>query len=172
MKDKLKRLEAIARQASVEHIRVRDEFAVERARKIAIVDATLRPLYEQRFADTAAALEAARRVVIAEKDRLAKLGVGAPHPVGTAMVEWRDERPFSGGAHLTPTGRTGVMEACTRETRLPGNLGRFNAVAVGEYFIRLRKKDGTLGMAVEARKWNITNRWFPENVDPRKKGDS
>lgn len=104
-----------------------------------------------------------------EADGLA--GIGAPHPLGTKYYEWNNKLTgYSGEGMrqvsiytLEKTGEIATLEAVTRTSRFPENLGYRGAPALGTFILRLHKKNGELGLkylSVDA------SGWYSEGFDP------
>lgn len=87
-------------------------------------------------------------------------GEGLPYPIGTKLFEWKHER-WSTNSYVK-TGRTGVVEVCTRDTVHPDNM-RWSRPRLGGWFIRVLKKDGTPSKQYETR---FLDRWQPEGKRP------
>jgi len=99
----------------------------------------------------------------------------APRPAGTVYVRW--ERESRGWANrddktpkLTATADTAVLEVVTRESIFADNLTYYSRPSIGSLILRLRKKNGELGLKfIEPRNfihcgWDVS--WFPEGHDP------
>jgi hypothetical protein len=96
-------------------------------------------------------------------DKLASLPKGV-------LVEWgrpRDTRGWERDRKKIAL-RRGVLEVRTSETVLPANVGSWRLPVIGEVFIRILKKDGSPGMAVESYRPNPAgvNAWLPEGQTP------
>lgn len=103
-------------------------------------------------------------------------GRNSPYPLGTVMIEWKRQWGSRGYGRTNPwyetTGRTGVIEVITRQSKHQANL-RWGKASLGSTVIRLRNKQRVPGIAYITMKSGIISRdggfhsWFPENIDPR-----
>jgi hypothetical protein len=86
----------------------------------------------------------------------------ATQPTGM-FVEWKSPQ-YSGT--LYKTGRTGIVEVRTTDSKFPGR-NRWRLPPLGGEFIRVLKKDGSPGLNFDL----ISSfGWHPDGVDPNKKG--
>lgn len=114
--------------------------------------------------------QAARLAELAEKDRIAKTGEGAPFPLGTKLCKWENKETsrFS-RKYAWEKVADGVMEAFTTESDGPANL-RYGAANVGDFVVRVLKKDGTPGARYERIGDTWRGKWLPIGQTP-KSGD-
>ena len=128
-------------------------------------------------AEFGAELEAARKTeneakvaLSAEENRvredvtLSKL----PYPLGTVLAEWSYGSSTWTPNNLKKTTNKAVLQVFKQGDPLPANV-RYNRPSVGSLVLRLLKKDGTTGAAVE--QWNPVYEkcWLPEGVEPKQK---
>lgn len=107
-------------------------------------------------------IEAKADALFQEAWDAAKIAEAKPeYPVGTILQEWR-RRKFDYHGPLHPTGRKGVVEIVTRDSRFAA--GRISP-SCGTVICRLLRKDGTPGMQFE----HYLGLWHPDGVNPNQK---
>lgn len=138
-----------------------------------IVEAELTRIYGPAVEHAYRAEGEARRALLAEQERSALAGEGAPAPLGTIFHQW--ERPYKrwSDPDKTPnpyrrTGKTGRLEAITLTSAHPQNTHR--EAPVGAYVLRTIKKDGTAGTSYETlstyKGVHIPDGWHADGIDP------
>lgn len=169
MNDEIKRLEAVeldAKRAESAIDQERRDFVSARHRTVEIeanerFGAKLQAVREARFAASQAVLEA--------REAAALRGEGAPLPLGTRVCKWVTPYARWSSRPLGPDElkATGVIEAITRESEHPANL-EYGRADVGQFVIRLHKKDGTLGARYEKLSFNgeLPHGWKAESGCP------
>ena len=89
-------------------------------------------------------------------------------PVGMIVFEWSNKGSFyysSAKRPWTKTGRKGQVDIWTSASDHPTNE-RWGLPSVGDKYVRLIKKDGTLSRKFEKlNSWNGT--WLPEGAEPK-----
>jgi hypothetical protein len=123
---------------------------------------TIRAKYRDILRPLITANNEARIAYIAERDRAAIEEANPPYPVGTKVYEWiRLEWPN----HDQPkklSGRVGLIEVWTRDSKKPDSVGL--GPYVGRVVVRFLKKDGTPSLKYEERE---ISKWLPEGVKPK-----
>lgn len=132
-------------------------------------------LYDDRIVAARTAYRDARIAVEEERERVALTGANAPYPLGTKLYKWE----------LIPTDRwsrtsewkvtaTGVMEAITRASEHPGNAADYSRAKIGQFVVRLYKKDGTLGARydTEIKKHWSSEGWYPDGKNHPKEEET
>lgn len=85
-------------------------------------------------------------------------------PVGTRMVEWSTGRGYYSHRSWAKTGRTGKLAIWDEHSDYPTNT-RYGHPSVGDYYVRVVKKDGTISRNFETLSdWK--SKWLPEGVNP------
>ena len=135
----------------------------------AIVDKEVEGEQEAYNAAIAAACKA-EYTYTAERDRLAlqaATNVTGPYNIGTKMVEWSC-RPYYRSSRATPTGRVGIVEVWTKDSRQSERLIVYRLPSVGSKVVRILKKDGSPGVGfVNFRSLQTPpSGWYPEGVNP------
>jgi len=82
-----------------------------------------------------------------EKDNIAAL----PFPEGTVFEEWRRPKQYLHWEKARPTGRTAELRVYSTIDPVLKQIG-FYRFERGDIILRLRKKDGTIGLLAEAFK--------------------
>ncbi len=108
------------------------------------------------------AIGLAQRQLSEEKERIALTGDGAPYPLGTRLVQW--EWPRWGGKPA-PTKHMGIVDAITSKSEHPANV-RYGRAQIGQYVVRLIKKDGTTSSKYHLWRDYMKNSWLPEGEVP------
>jgi hypothetical protein len=87
--------------------------------------------------------------------------------LGTRMFEWENGRSYFGSRDFqwSKTGRTGIIQVWTPETKHPENL-RWGLPNVGDLYIRVLKVDGTESLKFESLRGNYKSTWMPEGKKP------
>lgn len=80
-------------------------------------------------------------------------------PVGTELCMWAASGSYGRGKLVIK--KRGVVEVCTKDTKLAENLG-WKKPDIGEAFVRVLKKDGTPSL-MAGEKWGT---WLPEGQKP------
>lgn len=109
-----------------------------------------------------AALHLANTAAADEKDRIARTGANAPLPVGTVMIEWKPPLGFAGRT-WSKTGRRGLIEMVTKDSKHAENLSRYSRAGLGTCVIRILKKDGT--PSIQYTEYLHGHRWTQEHED-------
>lgn len=115
-------------------------------------------------ADFAQLRKAERAALIAwENAEIASARVKVDAMPVRRFEEWRMRKlsAFRLG-DAAPSGRIGVLEVCTRESRFAENVSDYAQPDVGDIFLRILKSDGTPSLLFE-RYFN-TERWRPAAV--------
>lgn len=104
----------------------------------------------------------------------AKTGLGCPLPIGSKVIEWTPISRYGGGPKAATN--TGIVEAITRESIHPANAASYSRAKVGDFVIRLLKKDGSIGskycrMSIDwtTSKISLPYGWHPEGFNPNTK---
>lgn len=111
------------------------------------IHAEVQQQHAAEYAAAEAEAIAAEKALVAEKDRIALLGQGAPFPIGSTVRETHQYSRWGLTEVPKVNQRTGVFEVVTSETKLSRSGSGMRHPVVGEYIIRLHKKDGKLGLA-------------------------
>lgn len=163
----IKDLEEAARNAAIAHNAADAARAAKERQLKSIEHARIEALMAAEFGATIEQLwqtrHAADMAVLAAREARALAGEGAPYPLGTRMVEW--EWVPRGSALRMVNGRIGIFEAVTSASEHPGNLASYSMAKIGDYVIRLLKKDGARSLQYVTMGWDMRNRWRPEGVD-------
>lgn len=164
--DEHNQIVAAARDAHAAAMGARRE--VER-RRDDVKEALMKEVYaklEAEFgADLRAAVAAENEAQEHHKDCVIARAVehpDTPHPVGTVLYEWGRPR-FS--QDWEKTGKRGVVEVCTRESKFPSNIA-WSKPSPGEAYIRMLKTDGTPSLQVISVN-RAGHRWLPEGRRPK-----
>ncbi len=104
---------------------------------------------------------AAYNALLAERERLALNGVGAPYPLGTTLKKTRHTGGTWGRAEKI---QHGLLEAVTQKTKWQDNLGSWQRPQVGDYIVRYLKSDGAPSIRIDPSPSFSSWDWTP--VDP------
>lgn len=110
-------------------------------------------------------VEAHRQLVI-EQDE-ATLQAKPPYPLGAIFAEWKKERFAARTQPPKLTGRKAVFEVVTSSTQFPDNWASYSKPEIGQYILRVLKKDGTPGKQVIVTTHGKAYNWLPEGEAPR-----
>lgn len=147
MDDRRKEFEAAAEAAEDRYQDLRHE----RGRRLdkAVDEARARVVAETPEVEAALAeLQAAQERLLAERDRIARLGTGGKYPVGTKVELWGYPRRGRYGRGERELMARGVVEAFTTDSVQPDSQ-RWGRAKVGDWVVRRLLKDGTPGKVVE-----------------------
>ena len=119
--------------------------------------------YQERCEVLAAAVQATRQTLDAA--RIAQATTALETLPKGVLVEWGHPKFYRSWERgpLKPL-RRAVLEVCTPTTKLPMNQ-TWNRPKLGDVFLRILKKDGTPGLAVERYDPGRRN-WIPEGEQP------
>lgn len=67
---------------------------------------------------------------------------------------------------LATPAESGVLEAVTQSSAMPANQRRSRAPEVGEYLVRLHKKDGSVGLKYRSAHRLREDGWFAKGENP------
>lgn len=135
------------------------ELAIDNALRIA--KRNIRQFYDSIYGAellrTTTEQQVAEKALVEEIERLAVKGNDAPWPIGTKLMRIVNKGRYSWSEKKT---EYGILEAVTRNTVLPDNLGYWNKPSIGSYIVRMLKTDGTLSKKISS----VTYSWVA--VDP------
>jgi len=145
-----------------------------------IIDAELERIYGPTINHLWEQVNVAMVARIQAEEAAAIEGAGAPAPLGTIFQRWTTQRKYLGqdpaqvyrsvyGPRtwvLATPSESGVLEAVTQSSILPANQRRSRAPEVGEYIVRLHKKDGSTGLKYITAYNLRANGWFPKGENP------
>jgi len=120
---------------------------------------------------------AAERAFRDEENRIRAEGNSAKllHPEGTVLLEWRLGPWGSANREMGLTGRSAVLQIFKKGDLFPSNV-RYRRPRPGDVVLRLIKKDGRPGIAIETvyerhdwfcesgKNWS---RWLPQGKEPK-----
>lgn len=164
-------LENLAQNATVAYEnlkRVHDEKAYDLKREAERkIDAELQAEFGEQLTALYRAMLDAKDQLRDGKDRIARIGEGGFAKPGERFVEWNRRWPSS---PLTKTGRVGIVECVTKDSRFSERLSNWRAPSIGSFIIRFLKKDGTPSAnfiaGTTGSKTGAPWGWHPEGVDP------
>lgn len=166
--EELQRAEAASRaksEARAKYIRTRVEDAREQA------ESQARELYDAEISRLQTAVYEARQAHLGALEREAAAR-GGNLPVGTILEEWKWETRIGARVHnkLVRTGRKAVYELVTRASRFPEGTAYYLLPRVGDFTLRILKKDGTPSLKTlrrfEGPAKGRHHGFHPEGVDP------
>lgn len=156
------------------------EKSSKRRNAIAEIDRQLNEEYGERLKALSTARRDAKEAWEAERERIALEEGTGPYPVGTVLCEWDKKGRLGEDKSIRVlTGRKGIVEVVTRNFVMPDNLS-YGKPDIGQYAIRLLKKDGTPSKQFFTFRGRFTpdKMWKPEGTDPnnetriaRRRGD-
>jgi len=142
-----------------------------------IIDAELERIYGPTINHLWEQVNVAMVARIQAEEAAAIEGAGAPAPLGTVFQRWTTVRKYLGSTgyksnygprtwELATPRESGVLEAVTQSSAMPLNQRRSRAPEVGEYLVRLHKKDGSTGLKYITAYRLRANGWFPKGENP------
>jgi hypothetical protein len=130
------------------------------------IESELSAKYSEEQSRLHEAARAARQAY--ETAKLAEANASLPFPVGTKLIGWIRRKLSSFRCGPLEKKSLGVVEVCDKNTEIPKGIV-YHRPDIGDVLVRLLKKDGTPGKAVE--KYNgdgwRTHIWLPEGEKPK-----
>jgi hypothetical protein len=171
----LKQLEKAESQASDAFDELRNERDHKRSALLSKaaqkIDAALEAEYASRLKEL---LEKRNAALLAlQEARIADASKDAPWPIGTELCGWERAREGWRGTRSGPwvIVAHGILEVVTHETKHPASLGGYSRASIGEYIVRLKKKDGTLSLKYENLEGWRSKTWLPVGEKPKEKAE-
>lgn len=119
-------------------------------------------LFHQRQIDADQVRREAQAALDAQRVELAAANTGW-HPVGTKLVEWSTSSYGRERGKTYTTGRHGVVEVWTRDSRVAENV-RYALPSPGDVVVRLMKADGEPSTKFEKLGNTVRRTWLPEGA--------